>query len=50
MPQRSVGRRLPFTALRALAHGWIDQLSRSEYDVRGDVTDLLPELPQPTAA
>lgn len=31
------------TALRALAHGWIDQLSRSEYDVRGDVTALLPE-------
>ena len=38
------------TALRALAHGWIDQLSRSEYDVRGDLTELLHDLPQPTAA
>lgn len=36
------------TALRAMAHGWIDHLSRSEYDVRGDVTELLPELPAPS--
>lgn len=33
------------TVLRALAHNWIDQLAHSEYDVRGDVTDLLPDLP-----
>ena len=38
------------TVLRALAHSWIDTLSRSEYDVRGDVTDLLPDLPQPSVA
>jgi hypothetical protein len=38
------------TVLRTLAHSWIDQLSRSEYDVRGDVTDLLPQLPQPSVA
>ena len=30
------------TVLRALAHSWIDQLSVGGYDVRGDVTDLLP--------
>jgi hypothetical protein len=38
------------TVLRALAHSWIDTLARSEYDVRGDVTDLLPDLPQPSVA
>ena len=35
---------------RALAHSWIDQLAHSEYDVRGDVTELLPGLPaQPSS-
>ncbi len=38
------------TVLRALAHSWIDQLSHSEYDVQGDVTELLPGLPaQPSS-
>ena len=38
------------TVLRALAHGWIDRLAHNEYDVRGDVTDLLPDLPlQPSS-
>jgi len=38
------------TVLRTLAHSWIDQLSASEYDVRGDVADLLPGVPEPSAA
>jgi hypothetical protein len=38
------------TVLRTLAHSWIDQLYRSQYDVRGDVTELLPDLPQPSVA
>jgi len=37
------------TVLRALAHSWIDRLSHHEYDVRGDVTDLLPDQPQVAA-
>lgn len=44
LPRPAPAERL--TVLRALAHSWIDQLSHSEYDVRGDVTALLPSLPQ----
>ena len=38
------------TLLRTLAHSWIDQLSRDEYDVRGDVADLVPGVPEPSVA
>lgn len=40
-PRPAPRERLP--VLRTLAHSWIEQLSASQYDVRGDVTDLLPE-------
>jgi hypothetical protein len=38
------------TVLRTLAHSWIDQLSAHEYDVRGDVLDLLPNVMHPSVA
>ncbi len=38
------------TVLRTLAHSWIDQLSAGEYDVRGDVLDLLPDVRHPSVA
>jgi hypothetical protein len=44
LPRPAPAERL--TELRALAHGWIDQLAHSGYDVRGDVTELLPDLPR----
>ena len=48
LPRPAPAERL--TVLRALAHSWIDQLSHSEYDVQGDVTELLPGLPaQPSS-
>ena len=31
------------TALRSLAHGWIDHLAHGAYDVHGDVIELMPE-------
>lgn len=54
LPTPPAARRRPapqerLTVLRTLAHSWIEQLSSSQYDVRGDVTDLLPEpsVPEP---
>lgn len=47
-PRPAPPERLP--VLRTLAHSWIDQLATGRYDVRGDVTDLQPEVRAPYVA
>jgi len=47
-PRPAPPERLP--VLRTLAHSWIDQLATGQYDVRGDVADLLPKVRAPYVA